>query len=46
MSNMTSLELLDIGGGCFGGYLSGHTRDDYGYWVDGATSFSLTGMKD
>ena len=45
MSNLTSLELLDIGGGCFHGYLS---LDSWRrvYWVNGASSFSLTGMDD
>jgi hypothetical protein len=45
MSNLTALESLDIGGGCFCGYWS-YNRNYNGNWVDGATSFSLTGMND
>jgi len=40
MSILTSLQSIDFGSGCFGGYYEWNERK----WIGGASSFSLIGI--
>ena len=46
MSNLTSLQSIDFGQGCFGGHSEQYYYDRYDYtrYVGGAQSFALRGM--